>query len=245
MILLTPGPTPIPPLVQEAMSQPIIPHRSMEFERLYGECAEGLREVFRTKSPVMLVTGSGTTAMEAALLSLVKAGDSVVTCANGKFGRRWQEVYDRVPHPLKISNTKISASWGDAVAPERLAQSLQKLPYVSVVALTHSETSTGVANDLKEMAAVVRKHSPDALVVADGITSVGAIPMEADGWGVDVVVSASQKAFMLPPGLGFVMLSERARARLGSIRHGESLAPLSMDLRAYLAAHEKGSTPYT
>jgi len=245
MILLTPGPTPVPARAVEAMSQPIIPHRSAEFEAILGRCNEMLRKVFRIDGPVLTLAGSGTTAFEAAQLSLVRPGDRTLTCASGKFGRRWQEIYDRVPSPLRISNTKITADWGDPIAPKRLEESLRKQRFVSVVTLVHSETSTATVNDVRALAAVVREHAPDAILIVDGITSVAAMPLAPDAWGIDVIVSGSQKALMLPPGLGFVALGRRALERLESIRHGETIAPLSLDLHGAVKAHAKNSTPFT
>lgn len=245
MILLTPGPTPVPTRVVEAMSQPIIPHRSAEFEAILERCSERLARVFRMKGPVLMIAGSGTTAFEAAQLSLIAPGERTVSLASGKFGRRWQEIYDRIPSALRISNTKISAKWGEPIDPNRLAESLRKQPFVAAVTLVNCETSTATVNDIKTLAGVVREHAPDALVLVDGITSVGALPMDPDQWGVDVMVSGSQKAFMLPPGLGFVAMGSRALDWLEDVRHGESIAPLSLDLRAYLASQAQNSTPFT
>jgi aspartate aminotransferase-like enzyme len=227
------------------MSRPIIPHRSPEFENLFQRCAERLAKVFRTAGPVLTVAGSGTTAVEAAMLSMLTRGDRVLTCAGGKFGRRWQQVYDRIPSDLRVSNTKLSVKWGQPVPPDRLETALRNHRHISSVTLVHSETSSATAIDLRALVDVVRTHTDDALVIVDAITSAGAIPMEMDEWDVDVAVGASQKAFMLPPGLGFVALSERAVARLEAIRHGEHLAPLAMDLDIHLDALREGRTPYT
>jgi len=245
MILLTPGPTPVPPPVQAALSKPLLPHRSAEFESIFQRCAERLSTVFRTQGPTLMIAGSGTTAVEAAMLSVASRGDRVITCAGGKFGARWQKVYDRLPPDLRISNSKLTVGWGEPVPPERLETTLRNHRSVGIITIVHSETSTATSVDLPALMKVIRAHAPDALVIVDAITSVGAIPLEMDEWGVDVAIGASQKSFMLPPGLGFVALGDRAVERLESLRHGEGLAPLAMDLDIHLDALRDGRPPYT
>jgi len=243
MILLLPGPTPVPTRILDATARPVVGHRTPEFEAILAECADGLRRVFRTgEGPVLSIPGSGTASMEAAMLSLVRPGDSVLTCASGKFGTRWHEVYRRASKTLGLEHRRIDVPWGEPVTAERIAEDLRERPGTSVVVVVHCETSTGALSDIRAIAAAVREHAPDALLIADCISSLAAERVETEEWGIDAVVCGSQKALMLPPGLGFVGLGERALARLGG---GEGVAPLYLDLRWHLQAHEKGSPPCT
>lgn len=245
MLLLIPGPTPIPEPVRAALAGQAVAHRSAGFEDLLRSCCDDLRTVFRTSGAVLPVTGSGTTAFESAMLSLIdpaKPG-AVVACHSGKFGERWGQVAGRVraiAPALEVAH--VEAAWGSPTDPDALTSALRETDSVSLVTIVHSETSTATLSDLERLAQVVRAEAPDALVVADCITSVGAIPMEQDAWGVDVAVGASQKAFMLPPGLGFVSIGERAAARLDG---AGGCAPLSMDLRAWRDAAATGRAPFT
>jgi aspartate aminotransferase-like enzyme len=245
MLLLIPGPTPIPEPVRAALAGEAVAHRSAGFEELLRSCGDDLRTVFRTSGPVLPVTGSGTTAFESAMLSLIDPAEpgAVVACHSGKFGERWGQVAERArSFAPGLDVGRVEAAWGSPIGPDALAATLRATDTVSLVTIVHSETSTGAASDLERLAQVVRAEAPDALVVADCITSVGAIPMEQDAWGVDVAVGASQKAFMLPPGLGFVSIGERAGERLDAHR---GCAPLSMDLRAWRETARSGRAPFT
>lgn len=245
MLLLIPGPTPIPEPVRAALAGEAVAHRSAGFEDLLRSCCDDLRAIFRTSGGVLPVTGSGTTAFESAMLSLIDPADpgGVVACHSGKFGERWGQVAERVRKVAPALEVEhVEAAWGSPIDPDALAAALRATDGVSLVTIVHSETSTGTVSDLERLAQVVRAEAPDSLLVADCITSVGAMPMEQDGWGVDVAVGASQKAFMLPPGLGFVSIGERAAARLDA--HA-GCAPLSMDLRAWREAARSGRAPFT
>lgn len=245
MILLTPGPTPLPPDVREAMSQPIIHHRTPEYQALQKDCDRALQKVFRTAGPVVTLVGSGSAAVEAAQLSLVSPGDTVVSCASGRFGERWQEVYDRIAPRFGITNIKVTAPWGDPIAPALLETTLRKHPDATVVTVVHCETSTATETDIRALVPVMRRHAPKALLVVDGVSSVGAVPLEMDDWDVDVVLSASQKALMMSPGLAFAALGERAVARLEAGATGGVVAPMYLDLREHLKAHEKNLALFT
>ena len=218
------------------MAEPVIHHRTDQFKAILAEVSERLKRVFRTRHPVLTVTGSGTTAFEAAQISLVTPGDRAITCASGKFGERWQDVYAR----YGVEQVGIEVPWGNAVTADRIEQALKDCPDARVVVVVHSETSTATACELEAIAAVVSRS--DALLIVDGITSVGALPVEMDAWGVDVVVSGSQKALMLPPGLGYVGLGPRAVRRLQETDGGHSY---SLDLRRWLASYEKNDVPFT
>lgn len=245
MTLLTPGPTPIPDSVRAALGRPAVAHRDPSFERVLKSCCDDLKSVFRTGGDTPVLTGSGTTAVESVILSLIdpERPGTVVACHSGKFGERWLKVAERlralVPG-LRVAS--VEAPWGEPITPEQLERELGAHDDVSLVTAVHSETSTATASDLEGLARVVRDKAPDALLVADGITSVGAMPVETDAWGVDAVVAASQKSFMLPCGLGFVAIGPRATARLDG-RPG--CAPLAMDLRAWRVECETGRAPYT
>lgn len=239
--LLTPGPTAVPEAVLLEMAQPIIHHRTKQFQEIFADMSQRLQRVFRTKHPVLTIAGSGTTAFEAAQISLVRPGSKVLTIAGGKFGERWQDIYDAYAASLNITkNIKLNVPWGSAVTADQIAQALQANPDISVVTLVHSETSTATSCDLQAIAKVV--SATDALLVVDGITSVGAMPVEMDAWGVDVLVTGSQKALMLPPGLGFVAVGPRAVKRLDEVK---ASGYYNLDLRRWLKSWQKNDVPFT
>lgn len=240
--LLTPGPTAVPEAVLLEMAQPIIHHRTKQFQAIYKELSEQLQRICKTAGPVIPIAGSGTTCFESAQISLSVPGTKVVTVASGKFGERWQDIYDAFTPFIKAEQVKVNVPWGDALTPALLDATLKANADATIVALVHSETSTSTACDLKAIAEVVRKNAPNALLLADCITSVGAMPMEMDAWGVDVVVTGSQKALMCPPGIGYVALGERAVKRLNEVKAGPCY---NLDLRRWLKGHMKGDVPFT
>ena len=203
--LLTPGPTPVPPEVLAAMAQPVVHHRSPDFRPVLERTLARLAQVFRTKNDVLMFTASGTAAMESAVANLVAPGDRVTVASAGHFGERWQEIARAYGADVDV----LAYEWGDAPSPDDLAGRGSK-----VVFLTHSETSTGVVADLRALAAAAKEDG--ALVVVDAVSSLGAVPLETDAWGIDVVVSGSQKALMTPPGLAFASVSEAAYAARSS-----------------------------
>jgi len=240
MILLTPGPTPVPDAIVRAMAQPMLPHRGEEFGALLGRVRPRLSEVFRTAGPVVAFAGSGTSAMESALWSLARPGDATCSLACGRFGERWGASLDRFAGLFGGGRARVHAPWGETTDLGSVAEALT--PETSIVTVTQSETSAGAHTDLRAVVDVVRERAPGALVVADVVTGVAAIELEMDAWGVDVCVAASQKALMLPPGMGFVALGERAVERL---RTSDSACPASMDLRWRLDAYENGTVANT
>jgi len=187
------------------MAEPILHHRTKEFSEIFVEASEILQELFQTKEEVYILAASGTGAMEAAVANHLNPGDEVLTIEGGKFGERWGELCSA----YGVRATRIAVPWGKAFTPDEMRAELQKKADYKAVLLTHSETSTGVAIDLEKMAQVIRDNS-EALIIVDGITSVGAMPLKMDDWGVDVVVTGSQKGLMLPPGLSFIASSQRA-----------------------------------
>jgi len=202
--LLTPGPTPLPPQVCESMSRPIIHHRTPQFQAILKEASEGLKYIFQTKSDVFILTSSGTGAMEASVVNLCSSGDTAITIEGGKFGERWTELCKA----YGVNAEVIKVEWGKAVDPSEIEKRLKANPNIKAVFTTLCETSTGVTNDIKAIGEVVKKHN--AALVIDAISGLGAIPLSTDEWNCDVVVSGSQKGLMLPPGLAFISVSEKA-----------------------------------
>lgn len=203
--LLAPGPTPVPENVLLSMAQPMIHHRTPQFSAIFAEAKEDLKYVFQTKQDVLILAASGTGAMEGSITNLFSPGDEVLVVNGGKFGERWgkiSEAYGLKAHWLNVE-------WGKAVDPKEIKKALDANPKIKGILMQASETSTTVAHPVKEVAALV-KDRQDCLLIVDGITSVGVFPTPMDEWGIDVLVSGSQKAFMLPPGLAFAALSEKA-----------------------------------
>lgn len=233
--LFTPGPVEVPPRVLLAMARPVLHHRSSEFEALLADTLRRLRPVFGTNRPVLPLASSGTGAMEAAAVNLARRGEPALVVRAGRFGERWAEILTAYGVPVET----LDIEWGQVPAPSALDEALAGQPRVRVVFLTHSETSTGVLVDLEALAKVARSH--DCLVVVDCITSACAHPIRMEAWGLDAVVSGSQKGFMLPPGLGFIVLSEAAEGRMKDA----DLPRFYFDLAAASAALAKGSTPFT
>ncbi|NQT18800.1 MAG: alanine--glyoxylate aminotransferase family protein [Planctomycetes bacterium] len=206
--LLAPGPTQVPPEVLLEMARPVFHHRTGEYRKLHEEVLAGLKAVFRTENDVFISSSSGTGAMEAAVANVLCPGDKALVVQGGKFGERWTELCEA----FGAQPVVIEVEWGKAVDPEIIRKHLNDDPDIVAVYTTLSETSTGVANDLQSIGAIVKKN--DAILVCDGISSVGAVPMETDAWGVDMLVVGSQKALMMPPGLAFVTVSPKAWARI-------------------------------
>jgi serine---pyruvate transaminase len=200
--LFTPGPTPVPPEVLAALAQPVVHHRGSDFRPVYQQCLERLKELCRTSSDVLLFTSSGTGAMESAVANLSAPGSRVVVVSAGAFGERWIEIAERYGcevMPLRYE-------WGEVPQASDVASALDESSDVRAVLLTHSETSTGVVCDLQAHAEAISPSG--AHVVVDAVSSLGAVPLEMDAWGVDVVCSGSQKALMTPPGLAVAAVSD-------------------------------------
>jgi serine---pyruvate transaminase len=202
--LFTPGPTPVPPQVLEAMSRPIIHHRSSDFRGIMGSCLDRLRSVYRTEGEVLLYTASGTGGMESAISNLTRPGDRVAVVSAGHFGERWTGMAETFGCRVE----QLVYEWGEAPSADDLSGFLREREGTEVVFLTHSETSTGVVADVEALAAAAK--AAGALVVVDAVSSLGAVPLETDAWGLDAVVSGSQKALMTPPGLATVSVSAAA-----------------------------------
>jgi aspartate aminotransferase-like enzyme len=202
--LLTPGPTPVPPEVLAALAEPVIHHRARDYRDIYERCLARLREVYRTEHDVLLYTTSGTGAFESAVANLTSPGNRQLVLSAGSFGERWAGMVKAFGADLVHARL----DWGETPEPEDLRAALADAGDVRVVYLTHSETSTGVVCDVQALTAVAKEAG--AVVVVDAVSSLGAVPLEPDAWGIDVVVSGSQKALMCPPGLAFASVSPAA-----------------------------------
>ena len=232
--LLSPGPTPIPSEVQLAMSETMIHHRTPQFNKVFEEARRGLKKLFGTKNDVIMFASSGTGAMEAAVANLFSPGDKVLVINGGKFGERWLNIanaYGLNPIDLKVE-------WGRAVKVADIEKQLKAQPDIQSVLIQASETSTTVLHPVKEIASLT-KGGP--LLLVDGVTAVGVVPVPVDEWGIDVLVTGSQKALMLPPGLGFIALSDRAWDRTKKAK----LPRFYFDLNLERKNQQKGSGAFT
>jgi aspartate aminotransferase-like enzyme len=203
--LFSPGPTMLPPEVLLKMAEPVMHHREPEFEKIFADIREGLKYLFQTKNEVMVFTSSGTGAMEGAVSNILSTGDKAIVVRGGKFGERWGEICKA----YGIEFIPIDVEWGRAVDPKKIEEILKSEPSVRAVYTQASETSTGVKHPVKEIAEIVKKHE-NVVIVVDAITGIGVFDLPMDAWGIDVLLSGSQKALMLPPGLAFAALSEKA-----------------------------------
>ena len=212
--LMTAGPTPVPPRVAQVMAEPILYHRAPAFIEVYERVLEGLPRVFRTSNQVLCFAASGTGAMESAVSNLVVPGEPAVALSAGKFGERWGELCDA----YGAETVRVDAEWGERLDPAQLDEALGSLGRKPrAVFATQSETSTGVVHDVRGLNEVATRHG--AVLCVDAVSGLGAVDLPQDEWGVDVVVSGSQKSLMCPPGLAFASVSERAMA-LAAETHG-------------------------
>ncbi|MCD6239698.1 MAG: alanine--glyoxylate aminotransferase family protein [Thermotogae bacterium] len=232
--ILSPGPTPVPERVLLAGAQPILHHRTPQFEKIFSEVSESIKYFFQTRNDVFIFAASGTGAMEATVANLLSKGDTVIAVVGGKFGERWEEICNA----FGVNVVKIELEWGDAVSPAQIEKAIQEHPEAKVVLTTISETSTGTVSDLEAIAKVVKNG--DKILVTDAVSGLLATPLKMDEWGVDVVVAASQKGVMLPPGLAFVAIDEKAWKLVGS----STLPKYYFDFKAYKKKAPK-QTPYT
>jgi aspartate aminotransferase-like enzyme len=238
LMLMIPGPTPVPERSLLALAKHPIGHRSGEFSQIFAEVTEKLKWLHQTKNDVLILTASGTGAMEAAIINFLSKGDRVLVGENGKFGQRWADICDA----YGILAERIKTEWGEALDPEVFRQKLEEdsEKTIKAVIITHSETSTGVLNDLETINRYVKEHGR-ALIIVDAVTSLGATNIPIDEWGLDVVGSGSQKAYMIPPGLGFVAVSERAWEAYKTA----NLPRYYLDLGKARKDAQKNTTPFT
>lgn len=237
-MLMVPGPTPVPEPVLLAMGKHPIAHRSDEFFQIMAEVTQNLNWLHQTQHNVLILASSGTGAMEAGMINFLSPGDRVLVGCNGKFGDRWADL----AHKFGLQVDPIKAEWGQPLDPEQFRDRLVADPNktIKAVILTHSETSTGVINDLETINRYVKVHS-EALIIVDAVTSLGSVHIPMDDWGLDVVVSASQKGYMMPPGLGFVAVSPKAWQAYATAKFPR----FYLDLGKYQQDAIKHSNPFT
>jgi aspartate aminotransferase-like enzyme len=235
MNLRIPGPTPVPPDVLEALSKQMINHRGPKFGRLMAKVTAQLKEFFQTTNDVLILTGSGTGGLEAAVVNLFSPGDRVLAVSIGVFGDR----FANIAKAFGADVVKLGFTWGTAADPAAIDSKLSGDPSFKAVLVTHNETSTGVTNDLEAISRVVKDHG--ALLVVDAISSMAAIDLPTDKWQCDVVVAGSQKAWMIPPGLTMVSVSPRAWETIEQAK----MPRVYWDLKAAKKYLEKGQTPWT
>jgi aspartate aminotransferase-like enzyme len=235
--LRIPGPTMLPPTVREAGGRQMINHRGPEYAALQGRIVAAMRPFFGTAGDVVLLTCAGSGGLEAAVVNVLSPGDRVLAATTGAFGDR----FAKVAEVYGASVRRLETEWGRAIEPAVLRAALAEEPGVRAILLTHNETSTGVTNPVAELSAVAREVAPEALLLVDGVSSIGAIPFEADAWGVDIAVTGSQKAWMAAPGMAFISASDRAWAAMETAR----MPRFYLDLRRHRESAATGQTPWT
>ncbi len=237
--LRIPGPTALPPSVREAGGRQMINHRGPEFAAMLERVMTGMKPYFGTTGDVAILSCAGTGGLEAAVVNTLSPGDRVLAVSIGSFGDR----FAKIASTYGADVTKISVEWGQAADPAEIRAALvaEPAPGYKAVLLTHNETSTGVMNPIAVLAAAVREAAPDALILVDSVSGLGAVPFEMDAWGIDLVVTGSQKAWMAAPGLAMVAASERGWAAMETA----TMPRFYLDLRGHRDAHAKGQTPWT
>ena len=234
-ILMTPGPTPVPSFVRESLSRQILHHRTGEFQEILGAVYGGLKSIFCTENPVLILASSGTGAMEAAVNNLFVKGDKALAIVGGKFGERWAEI----AKSFSLDVVEMNVEWGSAPLPEDLAKILDENRGIKGVLTTLCETSTATVFDIEKIAKITKEK--DIFLIVDAVSGLGQDVLFTDRWGVDVVVSGSQKGLMLPPGLSFLSLSKKAQSAIGA----SDLPKYYFDLKKALKSYAKNDTPYT
>jgi aspartate aminotransferase-like enzyme len=234
--LRTPGPTPIPDDIMEEMSLPMINHRGPEFKELIEATTDGLKQVFMTANDLYILTASGTGALESSVVNTLSPGDRVIACTAGSFGDR----YVQIAQTYGADVLRMDFEWGDAIDPEAIRAELRKDPSIKAVLVTHNETSTGVTHDLEAISRIVKSEF-DKLLLVDAVSSLGCIPLPVDAWDCDLVGTASQKGFMIPPGLAFISVSERA----WEAQKSATMPRFYFDLEEAKKTLERGQTPFT
>lgn len=235
--LRIPGPTGLPPSVRSAGSRQMINHRGPEFAAMLDRILNGMQPYFGTTSDIAMITTAGTGGLEAAVVNTLSPGDRVLAVSIGSFGDR----FAKIARTYGAEVTKFQVDWGQAADPVALRAELERDADYKAILLTHNETSTSVMNPIPELATVVRELAPDALILVDSVSALGAVPFQMDAWGIDVVVTGSQKAWMAAPGLAMVAASERAWTAMETA----TMPRLYLDLRAHREAHANGQTPFT
>ncbi|MFH1645623.1 MAG: alanine--glyoxylate aminotransferase family protein [Candidatus Omnitrophota bacterium] len=233
--LLTPGPTPVPTESLLAMAKPIIHHRTPQFKEIFKEAVDSLKYVYQTKNDLFIFSSSGTGAMESSVTNLLSAGDKVIVVSGGKFGQRFADI----AKAYGVEPLTINVEWGKSVDPAQIKVLLDANKDIKAVYTTLCETSTGVVTDIKAIGAIVSKT--DAVLVVDAVSGLGAVEFKTDEWNVDVAISGSQKGLMVPPGLAFVSVSEKAL----KLSEKSMLPKFYFDYKAAKKASDKDDTPWT
>lgn len=238
LMLMIPGPTPVPEAALLALAKHPIGHRTNEFSNIMAEVIENLKWLHQTQNDVLMLNVSGTGAVEAGIINFLSPGDRVLVGSNGKFGERWVEI--AAAYGLNVE--AITTEWGKPLDTAVFAEKLQgdTNKEIKAVIITHSETSTGVLNDLETINRLVKEHG-EALIIVDAVTSLGAFNLPIDTWGLDVVASGSQKGYMIPPGLGFVAVSPKGWEAYKTAK----LPKYYLDLGKYRKSADKNTTPFT
>jgi len=234
--LFTPGPTPVPEEILLEMARPIIHHRTADFRKINEDVERDLQELFQTKNPVITLASSGTGAMEAAVSNILSPGEKALVIKGGKFGERFGEICSA----YGIDVVAIDVEWGKAVEPELVRKILNSEKDIKAVFTTLCETSTGVLTDIRAIGKIVAEF-PDTVLVVDAVSSLGAVSCLTDEWKIDVVITGSQKALMLPPGLSFLSISEKAGKK---IENSKSRG-YYFDLKKYRKSLDKFDFPFT
>jgi aspartate aminotransferase-like enzyme len=235
--LRTPGPTPLPPAVREALARDMMNHRGREFATILRDCVDGLQWAFQTQHDMVVLTTSGTGGLESLVANTLSPGQRLLVASMGYFGER----IGKIARAFGIDVVQLDFEPGTAVDPQVVQDRLARESDIDTVFVTHNETSTGVLNPLQEIASAVRQVRPEALVLVDGISSIGSVPVSPEAWGCDVVVAGSQKGWMIPPGLAFVAISPRAWERQASAR----LPKFYFDWLEARRSAQQGATPWT
>lgn len=236
-IFLLPGPTQVPPRVLRAMSAPMVNHRGPKFKELLDECIPGIQKILQTKNDICLLTSSGTGGMEAAVANFIGRGEKAIVVSVGSFGYRFKALCDKYGVEAEL----MDFTWGTAADPQKVKERLQQDQNheIKAILIQHNETSTAVLNDIEAISKAKGNHP--ALLIVDAISGLAAADLQTDNWGIDVVIAGAQKAFMIPPGLAMVSVSDRAWEAAEKINSQS----LYFDLKAYKEFLQKGQTPYT
>lgn len=236
-LLMIPGPTPVPQSVLLSGARPMVNHRGPEFAKLIADCTEGLKKVFQTRHDVFILSCSGTGGLEAAVVNMLSPGDKVLSVSIGVFGDRWASIARGYGADVE----SLSFEYGAAADPQQIEDRLRtdEGAEIKAVLVTQNETSTGVCNDMATIGSIVRKHG--ALLLVDGISSTLAMDSQMDNWGLDVVIAGSQKAFMIPPGLAFAAVNDRAMAAV----ERATMPRFYLDFKRAKQYLDQGQTPWT
>ncbi len=234
--VLTPGPVPVPEFVMLEMAKPIIHHRTEEFEEIFYKATQGLKKVFMTEEEVLILASSGTGAMDAAICNTLSKGDTALVVNGGKFGERWLKICKA----YGVNTIEIKVEWGKAVSPKVIEDALKENKSIKAILVQASETSTGVEHPIEDIAKLTKSRD-DIILIVDGITAVGAFPVEFDKLGIDILIGGSQKAFMMPPGLAFIVLSKKA----WDFNNKSDLPKFYLDLSQAHKNSLKNTSPWT